>query len=135
MNYREKAARAASRGNLFFFAAVMLALLSGAFAVTAKNQLTLIISLSLCGVLLVVGCVTVYLHSRIASRYACLAKEEEEKSAAPVEDFAEDGLPSDFCREIRGYSVAQLRLILSEQKEEYTAEEFAFIQKVLSEKE
>lgn len=142
MNNRQKAARAAQRGNLFFFAAVMLALLSGAFAVTAENQLTLILGLVFCGVFLVLGSVLVFLHSRMASRYIVAAKEEEAilaekeriEAEKNIEKFSEDGLPGLFCREIRGYSPAQLRLILDEQKDEYSEEEYAFIQKVLAEK-
>lgn len=142
MTNLEKAARAASRGNLLFFACVMLALLSGAFAATAEDKTTLILGFVFCGVFLVLGCVNVYLHSRVADKYKQLAKEEEAALAAKqkeeeeknIEAFAEDGLPGLFCREIRGYSPAQLRLILDEQKDEYTPEEYAFIEKVLEEK-
>ena len=143
MNNREKAARASSRGYLFFFACVMLALLAGAFAVTAENQTTLIVGLSLAGVFLVLGSVLVYVHSRIAGKYNLLAKAEEEEAAKAkaeeakrnIEKFSEDGLPGAFCYEIRGYSAPQLRLILDEQKDEYTEKEYAFIEKVLAEKE
>ena len=143
MNNREMAARASSRGNLLFFACVMLALLSGAFAVTAQDRTTLILGLVLAGVFLVAGAVLVYLHSRIVSKYTALAKEEEaaaqkareEEARQNAEKFSEDGLPGAFCYEIRGYSPAQLRLILDEQKSEYTDAEYAFIQKVLKEKE
>ena len=142
MNNREKAARAAQRGNLLFFASVLLALLAGAFAVTAENQTTLILSLVLAGVFLVLGAVLVYLHARVRARYDALAKEEEavlaaeaeEEARKNIEKFSECGLPGAFCREIRGYSPAQLRLILEEQKDEYTPEEYAFIERVLSEK-
>ena len=121
---------------------VMLALLSGAFAATAEKQAVLILGLSLAGVFLVLGCVLVYLHSRIAGKYTALAKEEEavlaahaaEEAKKNIEALSEDGLPGAFCHEIRGYSPAQLRLILDEQKDEYTEEEYAFIEKVLSEK-
>ena len=57
-----------------------------------------------------------------------------EAAEADVEAASEDGLPGLFCREIRGYAPAQLRLILDEQKDEYTPEEYAFIEKVLKEK-
>ncbi len=142
MDNRTKAARASALGNGLFFAAVMLALLSGAFAATAQNETTLLLGLILCGVFLIGGAVAVFLCSRRAGRYMALVKEEEAKAAAEreafekanLEGFAEDGLPGAFCREIRGYSPAQLRLILDEQASEYTAEEFAFIEKVLSEK-
>ena len=40
--------------------------------------------------------------------------------------------PAAFCREIRAYSPAQLRLIIDEQKSEYSEEEFAYIQKILT---
>ena len=65
------------------------------------------------------------------ARLAAEKKAEDEKN---LEKFAEDGLPGAFCYEIRGYSAPQLRLILAEQKDEYTPEEFAFIKKVLAEK-
>ncbi|MBE6656072.1 MAG: hypothetical protein E7609_04295 [Ruminococcaceae bacterium] len=142
MTNRENAARAATRGNLFFFACVMLALLAGAFAATAENKTMLILGLSFAGVFLVLGGVLVYIHSRIVGKYMALAKEEEAALAARaaeeerknIETFSEDGLPGAFCYEIRGYSPAQLRLILDEQRGEYTEEEYAFIEKVLSEK-
>ena len=142
MDNRINAQKASALGNGLFFAAVMLALLSGAFAVTAKNELTLILGLVFCGVFLALGCVAVFLCSRRAGRFAALAKEKESVAAAEkaawekanLESFAEDGLPGAFCREIRGYSPAQLRLILDEQVSEYTPEEFAFIEKVLAEK-
>ncbi len=142
MTNREYAARAAARGNLFFFACVMLALLSGAFAVTAENKTRLILGLSFAGAFLVLGGVLVYIHSRIVGKYTALAKREEAQAAALAEEearknieaFSEDGLPGAFCHEIRGYSPAQLRLILDEQRDEYTEEEYAFIEKVLSEK-
>ena len=137
----EKAARAASRGNLFFFGCVLLAILAGAFAATAQDQLVLILSLVFCGVFLILGCVLVYLHSRIADKYKKLAKAErdalavKEEAEKNIEAFSEDGLPGAFCREIRGYSPAQLRLILDEQKDEYSPEEYAFIEKVAKEKD
>ena len=142
MDNRMKAAKASALGNGLFFAAVMLALLSGAFAATAKNELTLILGLVFCGVFLALGCVAVFLCSRRAAHFTALVKAEEEKAAKEreawelhnLESLAEDGLPGAFCREIRSYSPAQLRLILDEQAGEYTAEEFAFIEKVLTEK-
>ena len=142
MNNRQNAARAAQRGNLLFFASVMLALLAGAFAVTAENQTTLILGLVLCGVFLVLGSVLVFLHSRIVAKYtaaakleeAALAEAKEKEDRENIEKFAEDGLPGAFCYEIRGYSPAQLRLILDEQKDEYSPAEYAFIEKVLAEK-
>ena len=138
----EKAARAATRGNLLFFGCVLLAILAGAFAATATDSLVLTLSLVLCGVFLVLACVLVYLHSRIADKYKKLAKAERDALAAKeaeeaeknIEAFSEDGLPGAFCREIRGYSPAQLRLILDEQKDDYSQEEYAFIEKVEKEK-
>lgn len=138
MTNRELAARAAMRGNLLFFLCVALALLAGAFGVTAEDKTVLILGLVLCGAFLVLAGVLVYIHSRIADKYRLLAKQDEEALAlaaeADIEAFAEDGLPGLFCREIRGYSPAQLRLILDEQKDEYSPEEYAFIEKVLEEK-
>ena len=143
MNNREKAARVATRGNLLFFASVLLALLSGAFAVTTEDKTTLTLGLVVAGVCLVAGSVLVYIHARIAGKYTALAKSEEAEAAKQkaeedkknLEKFSECGLPGAFCYEIRAYSAPQLRLILDEQKDEYTAEEFAFIEKVLAEKE
>ena len=138
MTNRELAARAAMRGNLLFFLCVALALLAGAFGVTAEDKTVLILGLVLCGAFLVLAGVLVYIHSRIADKYRLLAKQDEEASALEAEKdleaFAEDGLPALFCREIRGYSPAQLRLILDEQKDEYSPEEYAVIEKVLEEK-
>jgi len=143
MTNREKAARIATRGNIFFFLCIMLSLLSGAFAATTKDRLILILALVACGVFLVLGGVLVFLHSRSASRYMALAREEEARLAEEkrladereLEKFTEDGLPGAFCYEIRKYSVPQLRLIIDEQDDEYTPEEFAFIKKVLAERE
>ena len=138
MTNRELAARAAMRGNLLFFLCVALAILAGAFAVSADNSALLTVGLVLCGVFLVLGGVLVYIHSRIADKYRALVKEEEAAALVEkekdIESFSEDGLPGLFCREIRGYSPAQLRLILDEQKDEYSPEEYAFIEKVLEEK-
>lgn len=142
MNNRERAARAATRGNLFFFVCILLAVLAGAFAATAENQTVLILGLVLAGVFLVLAAVLVYIHSRIAGKYTALAKEEEaelariraEELRMNIEKCSEDGLPGAFCHEIRGYSPAQLRLILDEQKDDYSPEEYAFIEKVLKEK-
>ena len=142
MTNREKAAQVSSRGNLLFFVAVALSVVAGAFAVTASNDTTLILGLVFVGVFLALGGILVFIHSRIADKYKALAKEEEaakareleEEAKRNIEAFSEDGLPGAFCHEIRGYSPAQLRLILSEQKDEYTPEEYAFIEKVLSEK-
>ena len=142
MTNREKAMQASSRGNLLFFGSVMLSVVAGAFAVTANDQTSLILGLVLVGVFLALGAILVLIHSRIADKYKALAKEEEavkareleEEAKRNIEAFSEDGLPGAFCYEMRSYSPAQLRLILSEQKDEYTPEEYAFIEKVLSEK-
>ena len=134
----EKAARASMRGNLLFFVCILLALVAGAFGVTAENRVVLIVGLVACGLFLVLACVLVYLHSRIADKYKAKAREDAARAKAAeaedVEASSEDGLPGAFCREIRSYSPAQLRLILDEQKDEYSAEEYAFIEKVLAEK-
>ena len=138
MTNRELAARAAMRGNLLFFLCVALALLAGAFGVTAEDKTVLVLGLALCAFFLVLAGVLVYIHSRIADKYRALVKEEEAAMQAEkekdIESFSEDGLPGLFCREIRGYSPAQLRLILDEQKDAYSPAEYAFIEKVLEEK-
>ena len=143
MTNREKAARISTRGNLCFFGSIFLALFAGALGATSTNQTTMIVALSVCGAFLVLGGVLVYLHSRAASRYMVLAREEEARLAEEkrlaeerdLEKFSEDGLPGAFCYEVRKYSAPQLRLIIDEQEDEYTPEEFAFIKKVLAEKD
>ena len=144
MENRIKAARTMTRANLLFFGCMLLAVLAGAFAVTANGStVRLVISLVVLVLFLIAGAVIVLVHYRVASRYLSLAKEEEARLAATkreeeertLDSLSEDGLPGEFCREIRGYSPAQLRLILDDQSEEYSAEEFAFIQKVLAEEE
>ena len=143
MTNREKAARTSTRGNIFFFGCIFLALFAGAFGATSTDTTVLIIAFSACGVFLALGGVLVFLHSRSASRYMALAREEEARLAEEkrladernLEKFTEDGLPGAFCYEIRKYSAPQLRLIIDEQESEYTPEEFAFIKKVLAERE
>ena len=144
MENRAKAARIMTRANLLFFGCMLLALLAGAFLVTAEgNVLQLVLSIVFGVLFLVAGALIVIFHSRAAARYTALAKEEEARIAAEkkqealrnLEKFAEDGLPGAFCFEVRGYSPAQLRLILAEQEDVYSPEEFAFIKKVLAEKD
>lgn len=136
---RKKAATLSARGNALFFACILLSVLCFAFAVTAENTAVLVLGWVGGGVLLVLGGLLVFLFSRAASRYAALAKEEETAVAAREkaerDAVGEDGLPAAFCAEIRDYSAAQLRLILEEQKEEYTDAEYAYIKKTLVKKE
>lgn len=144
MQNRIKAALIMKRANLLFFGCMLLALLAGAFIVTADgNALQLGLAIAFCALFLIAGGLIVLFHGRAAARYTALAKEEEarereeqeEEAARNLEVFSEDGLPGAFCREIRTYSAPQLRLIVSEQEDEYTPEEFAFIKKVLAEEE
>ncbi|MBQ9735411.1 MAG: hypothetical protein IJV96_01330 [Clostridia bacterium] len=130
-------------GNLVFFACMLLAVLAGAFAATATDNTTLTLSLCLGGAALVLGGVFVYLFRRVAGKHLALAREEEAAIEAAAEAEAEanaaapgeDGLPTGFCREIRAYSLPQLRLIAEEQKDEYSEKEMAFILKVIAERE
>ena len=96
MNNRQNAARAAQKGNLLFFACVMLSLLAGAFAVTTENKTVLILGLVFCGIFLVLGSVLVFLHSRIAAKYLQAAKAEEapKAEAAPVEEAPKEEAPA-----------------------------------------
>ena len=130
-------------GNLAFFACILLALLAGAFVVTTEDQGTLTLALVLGCAALVLGAVLVYLFRRAAAGHLAIFKAEAEaiEAAAAAEAEAnaaaigEDGLPVGFCREIRAYSLPQLRLIADEQKDEYSEKEMAFILKVISERE
>ena len=130
-------------GNLVFFACMLLAILAGAFLVTAEDNTTLMLSLCLGGAALVLGGVLVFLFRRAAAGHLALARAEEEAIRAAAEAEAEanaaapgeDGLPVGFCREIRAYSLPQLRLIADEQKDEYSEKEMAFILKVIAERE
>ena len=136
---RKKAATLSARGNALFFACILLSVLCFAFAVTAENTAVLVLGWVGGGVLLVLGAILVFLLSRAASRYAALAKGEEESALAAQkaarDAVGEDGLPAEFCAEIRDYSAPQLRLILEEQKDEYTEAEYAYIEKTLAKKE
>lgn len=130
-------------GNLIFFACMLLALLAGAFVVTSEDKGVLTLALVLGCAALVLGAVLVYLFRRAAGKHLALAKAEAEAIEAAAEAEAEanaaapgeDGLTLGFCREIRAYSLPQLRLIAEEQKDEYTEKEMAFILKVIAERE
>ena len=74
----------------------------------------------------------VFLFHMVENVYRAAAEADAKKA---LEEFpGEDGLSGDFCREIFSYSPAQLRLILDEQKDDYTPEEYAYIQKILDRK-
>ena len=80
---------------------------------------------------LLVGALGVFVMSELALRY-------EEKAKRSMQErlmMGEDGLPGEFCAQMRAYNAAQLRLILDEQMELYTPEEVAYIKKVLAEKD
>ena len=81
---------------------------------------------------LVLSLFVVFLFHMVEGIYRAAAEADAKKQ---LEEFpGEDGMSGDFCREIFSYSPAQLRLILDEQKDEYTPEEYAYIQKVLERK-
>ena len=62
-------------------------------------------------------------------------KENDKKAMEERLMMGEDGLPGEFCAQMRSYNAAQLRLILDEQADLYNAEETAYIRKVLAEKD
>ncbi len=140
MNEKSRAAELVARADLFasltkvvFFLLCILSVLGFAFAVTyydkADGKAIAIIGLVAGIVLLVAAAVSAALLSRAASRA---------KAAATVAVDAlyegEDGLPKEFCLSIRQDTVENLKMILEEQKEDYTPEEYAFIAKVYESK-
>lgn len=143
MELLKKAKTYALIGNFAFFACMLLALLAGAFVVTSEDKATVTLALVLGGIALVLGAVLVAVFRHVAGKYLALAKAEAEAIEAAAEEEAErnanaigeDGLPNSFCREIRAYSLPQLRLIAEEQKDEYSEKEMAFILKVIAERE
>lgn len=130
MQHLIRAARLRLAANLCFFACILGAIACFAFAVSDIAALPLYIA---GGVLLVLSAVLVATLRLQAAKQEALGREETAKEAEPLPP--EDGLSAAFCDEIRAYSVSQLRLIVDEQREEYSEKEFAFIQKILAEKQ
>jgi len=123
-------------GMIFFFASVLFSIFEFAVGVTAigdAGREDFVISGFVLGAAaLIFGLFGAYLFHEVAAVFLTFAKAEQEKADAAFR--GEDGLPEAFCREIRAYSPAQLRLILEEQKDEYSQEEYAYIQKILARK-
>lgn len=125
-------------GKLFFVLCLLFALEQGAFGAvyicseneilhTVAGQYFVTAFFALC-----VGAFAVYLTAQVALVYEKAAKKEAE---AKLLAEGEDGLPGDFCHQIRSYNASQLRLIIDEQADVYNEAEFAYIKKVLKEKE
>ncbi len=128
-----RAARLRLIGNLCFFAAVLASIVFFALAV---SEVTTALWYILGGVLLIVAAVSVALLRLAAGKQEEIGRAmvaEAEAKAPPTPPA--DGLSAAFCDEMRAYSVPQLRLILDEQRDEYSPEEYAFIQKLLAEKQ
>lgn len=120
-------------GNICFFAFILISIVFFALAVSA---VTTVLWYILGGLFLIAAAVSVALFRSFAAKQeeigrAMLAEAEAEVPTAPPAD----GLSAAFCDEMRAYSAPQLRLILDEQKDEYSPAEYAFIQKLLAEKE
>ena len=123
-------------GKIFFFCVVLFSVYEFAVAVTyfGKEGMEEIVNQGFVfgGASLVFGLFGAFAFHQIEAVFLHFAEEEAKKAMA--EFPGEDGLSGDFCREIFSYSPAQLRLILDEQEDEYTPEEFAYIRKVLKRK-
>ncbi len=123
-------------GKIFFFLAMLFAVLLFAIAVTsvgvAGKEDTALFGFVLGGGALIFSVFGVFLFSQIEAVFLGFAEADAKKA---MEEFpGEDGMTGDFCREMFSYTPAQLRLILDEQKEDYTPEEYAYIEKVLARK-
>ncbi len=123
-------------GKIFFFFAMLFAILEFAIAVSSvgvegKSD-TMLQGFVLGGAALVFSVFGVFLFSQVEAVFLAFAEADAKKA---MEEFpGEDGMTGDFCREMYSYTPAQLRLILDEQKDEYTPEEYAYIEKVLARK-
>ena len=119
-------------GKLFFLAAVLFAIYEYAVAIASvgKDAAAATAGFVFGSVSLVFGLFGAFLFYEVSVIFLSLAEAEIKKAEESWE--GEDGLPAAFCREIRAYSPAQLRLIIDEQKSEYSEEEFAYIQKILT---
>ena len=140
MTERNEAAALVARASLLagltkgvFFILCLLSILGFAFAVTyydkADGKTTAVIGLLSGILLLVAAAVSAALLSRTAAR-------ARDAAAVAVNALyeGEDGLPKEFCLAIREETVENLKIILEEQGEDYTPEEYAFVAKVYEEK-
>ena len=126
-----RAARLRLAANLCFFACILASIFF--FALAVSSEVTNLLYLALGGLFLIAAAVSVALLRHFAAKAEAIGRAELPVEEAPVAPPAE-GLSAAFCDEVRAYSAPQLRLILDEQREAYSAEEYAFIQKVLAEK-
>ncbi len=119
-------------GKIFFLFAVLFSLYEYAVGVTAlgENAELAAQGFVLGSASLVFGLFGAFLFHELSAVFMTFAEAEAKKAEAEWE--GEDGLPAAFCLEIRAYSPAQLRLIIDEQKDEYSEKEFAYIQKILT---
>lgn len=117
-------------GKIFFLFAVLFALYEYAVGVTAvgENAELATQGFVLGSVSLIFGLFGAFLFYELSHVFMTFAEAEAKKAEAEWQ--GEDGLPAAFCLEIRAYSPAQLRLIIDEQKGEYSEKEFAYIQKI-----
>lgn len=134
MKHLERARLTNVVGKIFFLFAVLFAVYEYALGVTnvGANAAVATEGFVLGTVSLIFGLFGVFLFHEVEAVFVTFA--EAEAKEAEEKFPGEDGLPAAFCREIRGYSAAQLRLIVDEQKDEYSAEEYAYIQKILAQK-
>lgn len=134
MKHLQRARLTHTVGRIFFLFATLFAIYEYALGATnvGIDAKTATGGFVLGSAALIFGLFGVFLFHQVANVFLTFA--EAEAKAAEESFPGEDGLPAAFCREIRSYSPAQLRLILDEQKDEYSEEEFAYIQKILDRK-
>lgn len=134
MKHLERARLVNTVGKIFFLFAVLFAVYEFATGVTnvGVNAAIAANGFVLGTAALIFGLFGAFLFHQVAGFFLSLA--EKEVKAAEESFPGEDGLDGAFCREIRSYSLPQLRLILDEQKDEYSEKEFAYIQKILDQK-
>ena len=121
-------------GKIFFFLAVLFAIYEYALGVTNIGVNPTLVTSGFVGgsVALVLALFGAFLFHQLAAVFLTFYEEELKKAEEAFE--GEDGVSAAFCREILAYSPGQLRLIIDEQKDEYSEAEFAYIQKILARK-
>ena len=116
-----------------FLILCLLSILGFSFAVTyygvAGKEVTAIVGL-VAGIVLLLGAA---LSAALLSRATAQTRLAAEDALHDLYE-GEDGLPAEFCLSIRQDTVENLKMILEEQKGDYTPEEYAFIAKVYEER-